>query len=82
MVELKPEHVKLSFSGPRRAFYFLRKHQIKLFLKSFKVKEGVYDIFIPNTDVSYPKNIGLENVEPQKIQVELKLEKKKETENE
>jgi len=69
---LSPKEVEVSFSGPRRAFYFLRKNRIKLFLKSVDLNATEQTIVISNADVVFPsKNVSLQDVEPRRVSIEI-----------
>ncbi|MCX8012110.1 MAG: diadenylate cyclase [Desulfobacterota bacterium] len=73
MVErITPGEVEVSFSGPRRAFYFFSKQKIKIFLKFWKLKEGRHKIKISRSDLSFPKGIVLENLDPPTVRVIIK----------
>ena len=66
---MAPKKVAVTFSGPRNSFYFLGEEKMKLFLKMWNLSKGKRVITISSTDLSFPKNIYLENFEPRKITV-------------
>ena len=72
MEQMAPQEIEVSFSGPRRAFYFFNKKKITVFLKFWSVKAGRHRIKISRSDLSFPKGIVLENLEPSLIRVQIK----------
>jgi len=81
--KITPEDVEVSFSGPRRAFYFFSKKKVKVFLKFWNVKEGRHRIKVLRSDLSFPKGMVLENLDPSAVSVtitDLASTEKKETE--
>jgi diadenylate cyclase len=82
IVETDPKSVDVTFSGSRRDLYFLGKGKVKLFLKTLKMKPGKRSITIKPSNLSFPKNIGLESIDPNKVNISIEKvqgeEKKKE----
>lgn len=76
ITELQPKEIELTFQGPRRAFYFLSKQNVRLWIYPKKT-EGWQEIKFGPGDVSYPKNIHLEEIQPKAVK--LKVEVNKET---
>lgn len=74
--ELEPNRVEVTFSGPRRSFYFLDKNEIRLNIKTWQIKEGVRIKKITASDFDVPKNLTIENIEPSRIK--LHIEKREE----
>lgn len=72
--EMDPQSIRVTFSGPRRAFYFLTKEKIHLELKAWQLKEGVDALRISSSDITAPKNFTIENIHPRKVKV--RIEKK------
>ena len=68
---LEPQHVDVSLSGPRRAFYFLSRNDLKLYVKIWNLKEGTWQLKISNSDISIPKHLVVENIEPPAVRVTL-----------
>ncbi|HNR14427.1 MAG TPA: diadenylate cyclase, partial [Thermodesulfobacteriota bacterium] len=75
VTEIDPAQVDVSLSGPQRAFYFLSKKKVKVFLKLWNLHEGTYQARISKSDLSLPKNLVVENIEPPAIRVVVKSEK-------
>jgi len=70
--KITPPEIEVSFSGPRREFYFFSKHKIKIFLKFWKLEEGRHRIRISRSEISFPKGIVLENLDPPTVRVIIK----------
>ena len=72
MVEdIDPQEIEVSFSGPRRAFYFFSVKEVRVFLKLWKAKEGKRRIRISKSDLSFPQGIVLENLAPSVVHVNI-----------
>lgn len=69
VTEIDPVQVDVSLSGPQRAFYFLSKKKIKVFVKLWNLREGTWQARISKSDLSLPKNLVVENIEPPAIRV-------------
>jgi diadenylate cyclase len=79
--EVAPLACEVTLSGPHREFYFLTKEQIKILLR-LRIKEGDQTIRLATTDLVLPRNLAVENIEPQNIKVRLeKLPEKKDRES-
>jgi len=74
---LSPKNVEVTFRGPTRGFYFLRRHQVKLFV-DMKLEEGLQTIKIFPYDLTFPKNMVLEHIEPREALALIYQEKPKE----
>lgn len=73
-VKTDPEVVEVSFSGPRRSFYFANANTIHLILRTLDVRKEKQSVFISNSDVTFSnKKVVLENVEPRRINVEIDI---------
>jgi len=70
--EIKPKNVDITFSGPRRLLYFLNKDQIQLFLRTLNLRPGTRTIAISGSNLSFPKNIKLADIEPKRVKVEVR----------
>lgn len=66
-----PKEVEATFSGPRRAFYFLSKGKMRLLLKIWQPQEGLRTIRVSASDLMVPKNLTIENIVPKKINVQI-----------
>jgi len=69
--EITPKEIEVSFSGPRRAFYFFNTNEVKVILKLWNVKEGRHSFKIAKSYLSFPQGIGLENLEPSVVRVNI-----------
>ena len=69
--EIDPQEIEVSFSGPRRAFYFFSPKEVKVFLKLWNVKEGRHSFKIAKSYLSFPQGIVLENLEPSAVRVNI-----------
>jgi len=70
--EIVPKEVEVTFSGPRRDLYFLRSGAINIFLNTLNIRRGQQNIQITGSDVNYPKNVNLEDIDPSKVRVQVK----------
>ena len=68
---LEPQKVDVSVSGPRRAFYFLSKKDLRLYIKIWNLEEGTWQLKISKSDISIPKSLVVENIEPPAVRVTL-----------
>jgi YbbR domain-containing protein len=70
--QLNPPEVEVTFSGPRRSFYFMSASKIRVFLKLFNAQQGTTKRTIPRTNVVFPEGLSLENVQPADVTVTIK----------
>lgn len=75
VAELNPKEIKVSFLGPRRAFYFFNEKEIKLFLNIPDISNGIKTVTVSDSNLSFPKDIILERIEPQTVKVRIETEK-------
>lgn len=68
---IDPEKVKVTFLGPRRAFYFFNENEVELFLKIPEAKKGFKTVNISESSLRFPKDISLENIEPRRVLVRI-----------
>lgn len=70
VVKVEPSEVKVTFLGPRRAFYFTNEKQIRLFIKlPNTVTKGVKTLTISESNLSFTKDLSLENITPRRVKV-------------
>jgi diadenylate cyclase len=69
--EITPGSVRVSLSGERRDFDFLRPDEIKLVLQLWDARKGRYELPITSRDLSYPKELGLEDIEPRQVHLDI-----------
>jgi len=70
--EIHPPEVNVTFSGPRRAFYFLNREKVVLVLRTWDWTEGGRKIRLSGTDLTFPSKVVLENIQPSTVRVEIK----------
>lgn len=71
IAELDPQQVEITFSGPRRSFYFIPKEKMQLVPKGWQAKEGERMLRISASDLTVPKNFAIENIAPSRIRVKI-----------
>lgn len=69
--KIDPPEVEVTFSGPRRAFWFVHKNRIKINLKFFTERKGTFRKTITRSDVSSPEGLMLESIEPNQVSVKI-----------
>ncbi len=70
--DVSPREVKVTLTGPLRAFYFLPPWQVNLAIRlDEEVHEGVQSIRISPADVTCPRNLRVQMVDPPRIRVHL-----------
>jgi diadenylate cyclase len=72
IASIEPSEVEVTFSGPRRALYFLNKEKVSLFLKTLKLPEGTHSLRISGANFTFPKDVHLEGVDPSSITITIK----------
>lgn len=75
-VKSDPKKIDIIFSGPRKDIYFLSKSSVSLFIKTLDFTPGNRRISIFPSDISVPKNINVEKIEPSKIDIQITDSKK------
>lgn len=73
--EIQPQTVDVTFRGIRRAFYFVRRHHIEISVP-LKLEPGSQGIRLGPRQMSFPKNLVLETIEPNQVSVRLREVKK------
>jgi len=74
VAEINPREIEVSFLGPRRAFYFFNDKEIRLFLNITDINKGVKTVNISESNLSFPKDITLESIEPKTVQIRIETE--------
>jgi len=69
LTEIDPPEISVTFSGPKSAFYFLNKDKVKVFLKSWNMTRGRHPVSLSGSDMSFPRNIVLENIDPRRVMI-------------
>jgi diadenylate cyclase len=67
LTRLEPDSVNVTLSGQRKTFYFSGPQEIRLELKPWVFKKGENAIRISSSDLSFPDNLVLENIEPSRV---------------
>jgi diadenylate cyclase len=65
--DLEPKEVEVTLSGQRKAFYFDNPNEIKLVLKPWMFKKGKNVITISSSNLTFPENLMLERVSPNRV---------------
>lgn len=68
---IEPQEIEVTFSGPRRMFFFLNEKSIKVSLKIFNGREGTYRRTITRSNIVYPDGLYVEYIQPQQVIVQL-----------
>lgn len=70
--EIAPQTVQATFLGARNSFHFINEKNIRLTLPLIDAKPGVRTVPIGNNNISYPKEMTLEKVEPNLVRITIK----------
>lgn len=68
---IEPAEVTVTFSGPRRSFYFFNKKGVQLNLRFWQIQEGSRTLRLSPSDLTVPKNMTIENIDPNRIKVDI-----------
>ena len=68
---IRPDHIDVTFSAPRREFDFLRPGDVKLVLQLWDEMEGRRPFRITSSELSYPHDLDIENIEPRQVVVNI-----------
>lgn len=82
ITEINPKEVEVTFSGTRRDLYFLRSGAVKIYLNTLEIKKGAQTIPLVGSDIIFPKNINLEDIDPSRVRVQVKDTEQKTEESE
>ena len=74
VIGIQPETVRVSLSAPRKDFTFFLSQNIRLFLNLSGAEPGRRAVAITSSDLSYPENFYLDDIEPRVVI--LNIEKK------
>jgi uncharacterized protein (TIGR00159 family) len=67
VTDVQPASVRATFSGPRKAFVFVRDDDFKLVLKLWNAKVGIRKYPLASSDLVHPADLSLEDIEPRQI---------------
>src|SRR5690606_7925658 len=76
VTEISPENVQATFLGARNSFHFINEKNIRLTLPLIDAKPGVRTVPINNNNISYPKEMTLEKVEPNLVRITIRRDEK------
>ncbi len=63
-----PQNVDVTFRGVRRSFYFIRQNQIEISVP-LKPERGSQRVRLGLGQMSFPKNLVLETIEPNLVEI-------------
>jgi diadenylate cyclase len=66
---IEPQEVEVTFSGPKRSFYFVSPERIKVLVKLFDVRRGMIRRDITKSNITFPEGLSMENVQPHQVMV-------------
>lgn len=72
IAEITPPNVKVTFLGKRKSFFFIDKKEISLFLKIPNTSAGTKTVSISDTNLNFPEDLRLENIDPKRVKVKVK----------
>lgn len=64
-----PPNIEAAFSGPRRHFYFMNAHRVRLVLNLVNEQEGFVIKTVQKSNLSFPEKLVLETISPGKVKV-------------
>jgi uncharacterized protein (TIGR00159 family) len=68
---LLPKEAEVTFSGPRRAFYFVNNDAVRIHLKIWNPEEGMQEFMLSVSDLVFPEKLTFEYVEPPLVRVHI-----------
>jgi hypothetical protein len=71
--KVDPDEVDVLLRGPRRAFFLLRPEKCGATVRA-RLREGSQNITLMPDDFSFPDDLAVERVEPQRVKVEVTRE--------
>lgn len=71
VTDLWPTNVLATFSGPRRAFLFVRDDDFKLVLKLWNSGVGIRHYALSSSELVHPQDVDLEDIEPREIRIKI-----------
>lgn len=73
LIDIKPEEVEITLSGPHRYFYFLSEKRVRVVLNMVGQHDGFHSKIIQKSNVFFPEKLELESVVPSKVVIATKL---------
>ena len=77
LVDFKPRRLRVTFAGPRRAFYFIDANNMRAQLKLFNADKAVKSQTVAASDLTFPAGIHVEKISPATVHVKLEAKKAK-----
>lgn len=74
--EIEPEKIEVTLLGPKRAFYFFSGNELNLLLKIPDAEPGARTVSISKSNITFPDDISLESLDPEKVTVRIEEIKK------
>jgi len=71
VASIVPDKVRVTFSGQRKTFAFLRVDDIKLVLQLWDARKGKHRFPITSRDLSYPSGLELEEIQPRQVLLDI-----------
>ena len=69
--KIVPAKVRVTFSGQRKAFAFLKVDDIRLALHLWDARRGKHQFSASSPDLSYPPGLQLEDIEPRQVLLDI-----------
>jgi len=67
--ESEPSEVEVTFSGPRRSFYFFDRSKLRVSMKLFEARRGKIRMTLTRSNLSFPDGLSLENIQPREVDI-------------
>ena len=71
VANITPAKVRVTLSGQRKAFAFLKLDDIRLVLQLWDARRGKHRFSVTSRDVSYPPGLELEDIEPRQVLLDI-----------
>jgi hypothetical protein len=71
VAKIVPAKVRVTFSGQRKAFAFLKLDDIGLVLQLWDARRGKHRFSVTSRDLSYPPGLKLEDIEPRQALLDI-----------
>jgi uncharacterized protein (TIGR00159 family) len=73
--KMEPEEVEVTFSGPRRSFFFLNEKKLDAHVVFFNAHEGTIRKNLVRSNITYPEGMYVENIQPSQVTVQIEEKK-------
>ena len=71
IVSSDPKEIEVTLSGPRKSLHFIGSDDVRLYLTTLHIQEGSQNIRISASDLSYPQELKVENIQPGRVRVDV-----------